>query len=101
MARYLASFLVADNPCQKIGQPVSRENYPPISNPARTNNVAHRKHRRRCDHRAINIPAFRTPNQSIVSVSNLRRNPEALFCPRLKVGVRKLGELAPLKLLPI
>ena len=32
-------------------------------------------------------------------VSNLRRNLETLFCPRLKVAVPKFGELSPLKLL--
>jgi len=36
--------LVSKKPRYKTGQAVSRENHPPISNPARTNNVAYRKH---------------------------------------------------------
>jgi hypothetical protein len=38
---------------------------------------------------------------SAVTVSNLGRNLETLFSPRLKVGTRKFGELAPLKLLAV
>jgi hypothetical protein len=33
-------YLVAENPCQKVSQSISHENHPPISNPARTDNVA-------------------------------------------------------------
>jgi hypothetical protein len=40
---------------QQICQVVSREDYPSLSNPSRTNNVARRKHRSRCYHRAIHI----------------------------------------------
>ena len=69
--------------------------------PARTNNVSRRKHRSHCDHRAVHIRTLRNPNPSAVPVSDLRRNLEALLCPRLKVGVRKFGKLAPLKLLAV
>ena len=44
MVRYLASSLVADNPLQKIGQAVSGENYPPISNALSGGNVIDRQH---------------------------------------------------------
>jgi len=37
----------------------------------------------------------------VVKVSELCRNLETLFCPRLKVSTRKLGELIPLKLLVV
>jgi hypothetical protein len=53
------------------------------------------------NHRAVHIATPRTPNPPIVTVSNLRRNLETLFCPRPKVSVRKFGELAPLKLLAV
>ena len=86
---------------EKVSQPVSRQNHPSVSNPARTDNVSRRKHGSRCDHRAIHSPALRNPNPSPVAVSNLRRNLEALFSPRIKVGVRKFGELTPLKLLAV
>jgi hypothetical protein len=43
----------ASDYCQKIGQTVSRQNHPSISNPTRANNVSHRKHGSRCDHRTI------------------------------------------------
>jgi hypothetical protein len=39
--------------------------------------------------------------QLAIKISDLRRNLEALFRPRLKIGVRKLGKPAPLKLLAI
>src|SRR5262249_2926632 len=52
-------------------------------------------------HRAVYSPTLRTPNPSPVSISNLRRNLEALSCPRFKVGARKFGELTPLKLLAV
>ena len=41
--------------------------------------------------------------QSVIysAVSDPRRNLEALFCPRLKVGARKFGKLTPLKLLAV
>jgi hypothetical protein len=87
---------VSHNPCQQIRQPISRKNYPTVSNPARANNVTHRKHGSRYDHRAIQIPTSRASSPPAVTVSNLRRNLEALFCPRLKVSVPKFGELAVL-----
>src|SRR5215510_12177490 len=68
-------------PHQQIRQPVSRQNHPPISNPARDGNVAHRKHGSRRDHRAILIPTLRTPNPSIVTVSDLRCDLVAFFSP--------------------
>jgi hypothetical protein len=46
-------------------------------------------------------PRLRNPNLLTVAIGNLRPNLEALFCPRLKVGVRKFGKLAPLKLLAV
>ena len=58
-------------------------------------------HGRRCDHRTIHIPGLRNPNPPTVTVSDLRRNLVALLCPRLKVSVRKFGELTPLKLLAV
>jgi hypothetical protein len=63
--------------------------------------TSHGKHRSRCDHRAVLVPISRTPDEPTVTVSNLRRNLEALLCPRPKVGARKFGELAPLKLLAV
>jgi len=93
--------LVSKKPHQKISQPVSRQNHPAVSNPARTNNVADGKHWRGCDHRAVIIPGSRTPNPPIVPVGHLHRNLEALFGPRLKLGVRKFVEPAPLKLLAV
>ena len=45
------------------------------------------------------FPPLGLPIRPPVSVSNLRRNLEALLGPRLKVSVRKFGKLAPLKLL--
>jgi hypothetical protein len=69
----------SSKPCQQIGQAVSRENDPPISNPAGANNISRRKHRSRCDHRAIHISTPRNPNPSPLTVSNLRCNLEALF----------------------
>ena len=88
-------------PCQQICQPVSRENHPPISNPARANNVSRRKRRSRYDHSAVHIATPRNPYPLTVTISKLRRNLEALFSPRLKVGVPKLGELTSLKLLAV
>jgi hypothetical protein len=37
----------------------------------------------------------------IVAASDLRRNLEALFGPRLEVGFRNCGELTPLKLMAV
>ena len=85
------------DPCQQISQPVSRQNHPPISNPARINNVSHRKHGSRCDHRAVLIPTSRNPDPPAVAVSDLRRNLVALLSPRLKVSVRKFGKLPSLQ----
>ena len=65
MARYLASSLVADNPCQKIRQAVFRQKNPSISNPARTNNVAHRKRWGP----ASTIAQFKLP--SLIAISKL------------------------------
>jgi hypothetical protein len=49
----LLESLTAHNLCQKVGEAVSRQDNPPISNPPRVNDVSRRKHRSRCDHRAI------------------------------------------------
>jgi hypothetical protein len=81
--------LVSHNPRQQICQAVSRQNYPPVSNPARANNVAHRKHGSCRNHRAVLISTSLTPNKPTVAISNLRRNLEALFSPRLKAGAGK------------
>jgi hypothetical protein len=59
------------------------------------------KHGSRRDYRTIHIPTLGNPNPPTVTVSNLRRYLEALFSPRLKVGVRKFGKLTPLKLLAV
>jgi hypothetical protein len=85
----------------QFSQPVSRQNHPPVGNPARTNNIAHGKHGNRCNHRAIQISTPRNPNPRTVTVSDLRRNLVALFSPRLKVSARKFGKLTPLKLLAV
>jgi hypothetical protein len=102
MARYLASSLVADNPCQKIRQAVYRQKNPSIGNPASTNNVAHRKRwGGRRDHRAIQIAKPGNPSPPIVTVDDLNRNLETLSCPRFKVGASKFGEVALQELLAI
>jgi hypothetical protein len=85
------------NPHQQIRQPVSRQNHTSISNPARVNNVARRKHGSRSDHRAIHTTAFWNPYPPVISVSDLRRNLETLFSPQLKVGTCKFAKLASLK----
>jgi hypothetical protein len=87
----------SSDPCQQIREPVSRQNYPSVSNPTHANNVADRKHRNRFDIAAVPIFTFGNPNPPFVTVSNLRRNLETLFSPRLKAGVRKFGKLTPLK----
>ena len=69
-------FLPAHNPRQQIGQAVSRKNHPPISNPARTNNVTHGKYRSRLNVAAVFISTSRTPVQPPVLVSNFRCNLE-------------------------
>jgi len=46
---------------------------------------------------AVLIATFRNPDPSPVPVSDLCRNLETLFCPRLKVGAHKFGKLAPLQ----
>jgi hypothetical protein len=97
----LTAGLIAEDSFKQIGQPVSRQNHPPISNPACTDNVAHRKHRGCFNIATVLIPSFGNSNLSPVAISNLRRNLEALFRPRLKVSARKFGELAPLKLLAV
>src|SRR5215467_8739452 len=43
--RAVLQWLVPQDSSQQTSQPVSRQNHPPISNPARTSNIAHRKHR--------------------------------------------------------
>ena len=88
---FLETCLVRRNPCQQISQAVSGKNYPSVSNLARINNVADRKHRSRCDHRAVLILASRRTDQSTVEVSNLCRNLEALLRPRLKASVLKFA----------
>jgi hypothetical protein len=50
--------------CQQISQPVSRQNHPSVSNPARVNNVARRQHGSRCDHCAIHIPTYAKKKRS-------------------------------------
>jgi hypothetical protein len=70
-------------------------------NTARTNNVAHRKHRSRFCRRAVPIPTFWNADPSAVPVSKLRCNLEALFGPRFKARGRKVGKLASLKLLAV
>jgi hypothetical protein len=93
--------LVSKKPRQKISQPITRQNHPPISNPARINHVSRRKDRSRCDHRAVHTVTLRNPNPPIIPVSKLRRDLEALLRPRLKVSVRKFCELTSLELLPV
>jgi hypothetical protein len=53
----LLESLTARNPCQQIGQPVSREKHPAVGNPARADNISRRKHGSRFDDRPIHIPA--------------------------------------------
>jgi hypothetical protein len=93
--------LISKKPRQQIGQTVSRQNHPSVSNPARARNVSRRQHRSRCDRRAIHTSRPRTPNPPIVTVGNLRRNLETFFSPRLKGSARKFRKLAPLKLLAV
>ena len=57
----LISLSVLSKPYQQISQSVSHQN----GNPARTNNVSYKKHRRRCDHRAIHSAIPRTPYRAI------------------------------------
>jgi hypothetical protein len=97
----LISPSVLSDPHQQIRQPVSRQNHPSVSNPARINDVARRKHRSRRYRRAVLVSISRRTDPSPVPVSNLRRNLETLFSPRFKVSIRKFGELAPLKLLAV
>jgi hypothetical protein len=94
--------LYAFGGCQQIGQAVSRQNHPSISNPARTSVLPPGYVvGATAVHRAIPVSTPRNPNPPVVSVSNLRRNLETLFSPRFKVSIRKFGELAPLKLLAV
>jgi hypothetical protein len=95
------AYLTAHNPPQQICQPVSRQNYPSVSNPARANNVSRRKHGSRRDHRAVQLLTLRNPNPPTVTVSDLRRNLEALFGPGFSVCVGKFGKLTQLKLLRV
>jgi hypothetical protein len=75
----------------QIGQAVSRENHPSVSNPARTNDIFRRNTGSCSDHCAVHIIATpRNANPATDTVSDLRRNLEALFSPRLKVGARKV-----------
>jgi len=73
--------LVCKKPRQEISQAVSRQNHPPISNAPGTDHVARRKHRSRCNHRAIHTPTPRAANPPAVAISNLRRNLEASLLP--------------------
>src|SRR5262245_65517235 len=97
----LISPSVLSDPCQQISQPISREHHPSISNPARINDVARRKHMSRRYRRAVPDSSPRVSNVSPVAISDLRRNLEVVFCPRLKSCTRKFGKLAPLKSLAI
>jgi len=63
-----AYFLSSHNPRQQIGRAVSGKNYPSVSNPARTDNVAHRKHGSGLNVAAILIPAFRNADPPTVTV---------------------------------
>jgi hypothetical protein len=74
----LLETLTAHNPRQQIRQAVSRENHPPIGNPARTDNVPRRKHGSRCNRRAVLICRSRTTNPPTIAVSDLCRNPVPL-----------------------
>jgi len=56
--------------------------------------VAHRKHRSRFDIAAVLIFTFGNPNPSPISISDLRRNLEALLSPRLEVSAPKIESLA-------
>jgi len=89
------------NPRQKIDQSISGKYYPSVNDPARANNVTCRKHRSGCYRCAVLIPTLRNPNPPIVQIGNLRRNLETFFSPRLKLGIRKFGELTPVKLLAV
>jgi hypothetical protein len=55
----LTAGLIAEDSFKQIGQPVSRQNHPPISNTSRINNVAHRKHGSRCYRRTVLVPGER------------------------------------------
>jgi hypothetical protein len=101
MKRYVRPLSRFEYPRQQISQSVARQHYPSVSNPARTNNVTRRKHGSRCDRCTALISTPRTPDKLTIAVSNLRRNLEALLCPRLKVGARKFGKLALVKLLAV
>jgi hypothetical protein len=90
----LTAGLIAEDSFKQIGQPVSRQNHPPISNPARTNNVARRKHGSRYYHRAILIRTSGTPDKPAVAISNLWRNLEALFCPGFSFDSQQFWKLA-------
>src|SRR5262245_61481148 len=96
----IPSIKVLSYPYQQISQPVPRENHSSVGNPLRTNNVSGRKHGNRCNHSAILASTPWSPNELTVSISNLRRNLEALFRP-LKVSARQFGELFPLKILAV
>jgi len=95
------SVKVLSYPYQQIDQPASRECYPSVGNPPRIKNVSRRKHRSGLNVAALFVPTLRNPYAPTTAVSDLRRNLVALFCPRLKVSARKLGELNPLELLAV
>src|SRR5262245_34863979 len=86
---------------QQIRQTVSRQNHPPISNVLGNGNIANGKYRSRRHHRAVLVSISRRTDPPTATVSNLRRNLVALLGPRLKVGGRKFGKLAPLKRLSV
>jgi hypothetical protein len=83
-------------PVLENGPTGTRENHPPISNMARANNVASSKYGSRCYRRAVLIPVSRTPDKPTVTVtvSNHRRNLEALLSPRISIGAQEFRKLA-------
>src|SRR5262245_12201386 len=95
----LISPSVLSDPLQQICQAMCCENQSSISNPPGINNVSHGKRGSRRDHRAVHSPGLRSPHPSTVLISDLCRNLEAFFGPRLEVSARKFGELTSLKLL--
>src|SRR5262249_39344432 len=83
--------LVFHDPSEKISQPVSHQNHPPISNPICNNSVSHRKRRGSRYCRAVFAPTPRRSDSATVPIRKLRRNLVALLRPRLKASARKLG----------
>jgi hypothetical protein len=50
---------------KQIRYPVSRQNYPPVSNPACSYNVSRRKHGSRCYRRAVPISTTRARKNAL------------------------------------